>query len=202
MDRPLLSLASLATIVLTSCGGAPTRVAAPTWDPAGLSEEILAKLDANADAALDAEELKGAPGLAAGSRFIDLDKDGKITGSELEARFELYRSSRIGLRSPSFRLSYKGRPVQEADVVFVPESFLEGIVESARGVTDVEGIVVPQADGQDVPGMRIGFYRVQIASPKTKIPAKYSGVDSALGADVSLAEDPDSYGVNELKLID
>ncbi len=197
-------IGGLATLLLpiAGCGHAPSRVSAPSWDPPELAEKIVTELDKNGDAAVDAEELQAAPGLASGARFIDGDKDSRLTATELEARFERYSSSRLGLRSPSFRLSYKGRPVANAEVQFIPESFLDGIVEPARGVTDDQGVVVPQIEGQDVPGMRIGYYRVQVTSTKLGIPQKYQDSSTPLGADVSLAEDASSYGVIELKLAD
>jgi hypothetical protein len=193
---------SLATLILAGCGQGPDRVEAPDWDPPAMAERIVADLDKNGDAQIDAEELAAAPGLKSGVRFIDVNKDDRVTGEELEARFERYREARIGLRSPGFRLVYKGRPVADAEVVFTPEPFLEGVIETARGTTDAQGIVTPQAEGQDLLGMRVGYYRVQVTSPRTRIPEKYNGSATTLGADVSLGEDEASYGLVNLQLTD
>jgi hypothetical protein len=191
-----------ALITLAGCSRAPSRVAAPSWDPDELSDNILTALDKNSDGAVDAEELSASPGLAAGARYIDADHDKKLTREELAARFERYRALRVGLRSPSFLVTYRGRPVPEATLDFIPEAWLDGLVEPAHGTTDAGGIVVPQAEGQDLPGMRIGYYRVKVTAPKTKIPPKYSADDSPLGADVSLGDDASSYGSVELKITD
>jgi hypothetical protein len=82
---------------------------------------------------------------------------------------------------------------------------LEGVVEPASATTDEDGLFYPQTEGQQHQGVRLGYYRVQVNSPKVKIPPKYAGADSPLGADVSLVEDASGYGVNsvsQLKLVD
>jgi hypothetical protein len=200
-----MAMLCVATSPMSGCSRGPARIAAPDWDPPDLAERIVTDLDKNADAQVDAEELAAAPGLAAGARFIDRDKNGQLSREEIEAQFTKYVEQRVGLRTGSFRLSYKGRPVRDAEVTFIPESFLEGLIEPAKGVTDVEGFVTPQTEGQDLLGIRLGYYRVQVTSPHMKIPEKYSRPDSPLGADVSLVEDASSYGAGstpQLKLTD
>jgi hypothetical protein len=189
-------------LILSGCQQGPQRVAAPSWDPPALAERIMSQFDKNGDAKLDAAELKAAPGLAAGARFIDQDKDGALATTEIEARFQHFRDMKLGLRSQSYRLTYKGRPVPDAEVVFSPESYLEGVIEPARGITDPGGMVTPQTEGQKLPGVRVGYYRVRVTSSRAKIPARYSSPTTPLGADVSLGEDATSYGVSELRLVD
>lgn len=204
MEAIHTTLRVLATslLIVSGCQRGPHRVAAPSWDPSALAEQIMSQFDKSGDAKLDATELKAAPGLAAGTRFIDQDKDGALTATEIEARFQHFREMKVGLRSQSYRLTYKGRPVPEAEVVFSPESYLEGVIEPARGTTDSGGLVTPQTDGQKLPGVRVGYYRVQVTSTRAKIPAKYSSPGTPLGADVSLGEDAAAYGVSELHLVD
>ncbi len=184
------------------CGGGPGRVGAPDWDPDDVAEAIIADLDKNGDGAIDEEELKAAPGLAAGVRFVDANKDGKLTQEEIETRFDKYASLRIGIRGQIFRITYKGRPVANAEVRFLPEGFLKGVIEPAAGTTDDFGNVSPITEGQDLRGMRIGYYRVQIVSGGGNIPAVYRTEQSPLGADVSLSEDEQSYSTPELKIVD
>jgi len=197
-----VALAMAACPILTGCGGGPGRVDAPDWDSADVAASILEELDKNGDGAVDAEELKGAPGLASGVRFVDADKDGKVTAEEIEKRFDKYAALRIGIRGQSFRITHKGRPVANAEVRFLPEGFLKGVIEPAAGTTDEAGIVAPITEGQDLRGMRIGYYRVQIVSGGGKIPDAYRTEASPLGADVSLAEDESSYNMVELKITD
>jgi hypothetical protein len=188
------------TAVTIGCSRGPARVAAPDWDPSGLAEQLISELDKNGDSQVSEEELKAAPGFAAGTRLFDADKNGQVSREEIELRLTEYAERKIGARAHSFQISYKGRPVPNADVVFLPEPMLEGVIEPARGKTDSEGIVAPQTDGIDVPAMRVGYYRVQVTSPK--IPAKYQNENTPLGTEVSDHDDAASYGVTPLKLTD
>lgn len=190
--------------LLAGCGGGPGRIEAPDWDPPAQAAAILSQFDTNGDGTLDAQEMTATPGLASGAKLIDADKDGKLSAAELETQFAAYRDQRIGLRTPAFRLTYKNRGVPDAEVRFTPEPFLEGLIEPATAVTDQDGLFYPQSAGQDVPGVRLGYYRVQVTSPNAKIPAKYTGPESPLGTHVSMV-DASSYGLNavtELKLTD
>ena len=187
----------------TGCNRGPSRLAAPDWDPSGLAERIMADFDKNGDAQLDEQELAAAPGLAAGVSVLDADKNGVLTAAEIESQFELNRQQRVGLKTPTFRVTYNNRPVAGAEVKFVPEPFLEGVIEPAVGTTDAAGMVTPQTEGQNLLGMRLGYYRVQVISPKVKIPEKYAGAETTLGADVSLVQN--GYGApsaTQLKLTD
>lgn len=201
-------LASCAAILLcclvSGCSGAPSRVAAPSWEPEGLADAIMAKLDEDADSSLSATELTGAPGLAWGARYIDSDKNKSISRDELVSRFTMYKEMRLGIKTKQLQLSYKGRPVGGAKVTLVPEFFLDGIIESASGETLPEGIVDPIIPGEDLPGVRAGYYRVVVESPRVKIPQKYGSAETTtLGVEISpVSDDPRSYGMIQLVLSD
>jgi hypothetical protein len=194
-------------VVLASvagCSQRPSRIDAPTWDPDGFADAIMAKLDTNTDGSLAASELTAAPGLEWGARYIDTDKNQQLSREELVARFETYRNRREGLTNKQLQLSYKGRPVGGAKVTLVPEFFLADVIEPATGETPPEGIFNPITQGAEVPGVRAGFYRVVVESPNVKIPAKYTSADSTpLGVEISSSsEDPRSYGTIQLVLRD
>src|SRR5688500_3015288 len=88
----VLMLAALAV----GCSRGPSRVAAPDWDPSDLAERIITDFDKNGDSQVSGEELKAAPGLAAGARLIDADKNGQLTREEIEARLTEYAERRVG----------------------------------------------------------------------------------------------------------
>jgi len=201
-SRILALLFVVAVALEAGCSNSPGRVETPEWDPASFSAKAVADLDANGDARLNGDELAKAPGLAAGAKLIDQDGDGALSGEELTRRFELYAQHKVGLSARQLRLMYRGRPLAGADVKLLPETFLEGVIEPASGQTDPEGFVAPDAGVDGLPGMRGGYYRVQVTSSRVPLPAKFN-TETALGVEVSnLREDAASYGPIEVRLID
>ena len=190
--------------LLLGCSQQPSRIEAPSWDPDGFADEILTKLDSNEDGALAMAELAPAPGLAFGAKYIDTDGSKSLSREELVARFELYVERRLGLTSKQLQLLYKGRPVPGAKVTLVPEFFLADVIEPATGETFSDGTVDPIAEGMELPGLRVGYYKVVVESPRAKLPAKYASADTTtLGVEVSsLDSDPATYGTIKLNITD
>jgi EF hand len=190
----LVWLSIVPIFVIGGCSTSTSRVAAPGWDPTGFADAILAKLDKNGDGALDKTELAAAPGLAWGAKAIDTDKNGSLSREELVARFELYKKMRIGITSSQMQIVYKGQPLTGAKVTLVPEFFLEGLVEPATGEV-LEGFVDPRVEGLKPSGLRVGYYRVVVDSPRVKIPAKYAKAETTpLGVEVSPVSDDTGSG--------
>jgi hypothetical protein len=162
----------------------------------------LEKLDTNADAVIDNEELLEAPGLASGARRIDKDGNGKLSRDELEARFTLYRDRHLGLVSQEFRVTHNGRPLVGAAVRLVPEFFLTDSIEPATGTTIIQGLLQPTIPDQPLALMRVGYYRVEVTSPNVELPAKFNTA-TTLGVEVSpLAGDRSASDTIEIQLRD
>jgi hypothetical protein len=202
VGRLAICVAALAFVA--GCRQGPSRIAAPSWDPDGFADAVLAKLDKNSDGAVDMTEVAAAPGLAKGAVHIDTDKNKSLSRDELVARFQMYRDMRLGLASRSMLVSYKGRPLGGAKVTFVPEFFLEGLVEPASGETFADGSITPQTEGMDVPGLRAGYYRVVVDAPSAKLPSKYSSAETTTaGIEISPVSDgADSYARAHIALTD
>jgi hypothetical protein len=188
---------------LIGCSSAgPAAVTIPKWNPEKLAATVLEQLDKNADSQIDRRELAPAPGLVFGIRFIDKNADGKLSRDELIERFARYRDSRIGLMSAGLRITYDGQPLANADVRLIPEFFLEDIIEPAMGATQGDGIVRPSVPNQRTPLLRIGYYRVEVASNKRPLPAKFNS-QTTIGVEISpFANEPVSFGTIEIALRD
>jgi hypothetical protein len=199
-----LTVCVAALALVAGCQYRPSRVAAPSWDPEGFADAIVAKLDKNSDGAVDMTEAAGAPGLAWGAVYIDTDSNKSLSREELLARFEAYRNRQVGLTSKQLQLTYKGRPLSGAKVTLAPDFFLTELIEPATGEADAAGMVSPVTQGAEVPGVRAGYYRVVVESPNVKVPAKYASADSTpLGVEISgIGDDPRSYGTIQLVLRD
>ncbi len=193
---------TLMLLLVSGCSRGPARTQAPSWRPSRFADAVIDKLDANENRALEGEELAAAPGLAAGARFIDANSDKRLSREELEDRFELYRDMRIGLMPKMFRITYNGRPLTGADVRFVPEFFLEDVLEPAHGTTDAMGVVQPGIENEKLAAMRVGYYRVEVRSRQRQLPSRFNTA-TTLGVEIPpVVDDPSSAGTIEIALGD
>lgn len=187
-------------LAVGGCQSRPPRIASPKWSPQRIADRAIELLDANGDSAVDIDESEASPGLAAGFKHIDQDKDGRLTHTEIEERIAVYEKIGTGLQSQSFQLVLNGRPLSHAQVRFVPDEFLGELIEPASGRTDRSGVVRPRAEGQDVPAMRIGFYRVEVYPPESP-DDKPLKLNPAVGVEVSPVSDgEETPGSNVLHL--
>jgi hypothetical protein len=133
---------------------------------------------------------------------MDQDGDGALSADELRTRFEKFESAGVAVRTPSYVVMYRGRPLAEADVKFVPEPFLEDVIEPAHGTSEADGSVLPTGPIEGVIGMRPGYYRVEVTSPHVELPAKFNSA-TTLGVEVPLPRDDWApYGAEVLQLAD
>lgn len=195
----------LAFGMMAGCSQGPPPIDVPTWDPDGFADAILAKLDKGGDGSLDATELAGAPGLAFGAKYADTDKNKSLSREELVKRFEMYVERRLGLTSKQMQLLYKGRPVTGAKVKLVPDFFMAEVIAPATAETGPDGVFDPFTEGMELPGVRVGYYRVVVeSSPRVKLPAKYASADTTtLGVEISpFSDDAETYGTIKLNITD
>jgi hypothetical protein len=153
--------------------------------------------DKDGDGFLAGGELDSVPGIKAALATIDLDKDGKATAEEIQARIESWQEQRYGMMGINASFALDGRPLVAADVVFEPESFLGDDIKAAIGVTSPTGSAMlsipkeqrPSADSP--PGVQLGLYRVRVSKKqggKETLPVRYN-VETTLGQQAS-PDDP------------
>ena len=109
----------------------------------------------------------------------DTDRDNKISEEEIRARLERYEAVKPGMIEISCVVLLNNVPLDGAEVVFEPEAFLAGSIETARGTTDANGsavMIIPEVVEQDptLTGLRTGLYKVKITHPDVQIPPKYN----------------------------
>ena len=84
----------------------------------------------------------------------------------------------------------------------MPEFFLVDAIEPATGTSIVQGMVRPAIAGQPTALMRVGYYRVEVTSPKVKLPAKFNSA-TTVGVEVSpFSDDPAASETIEIQLRD
>lgn len=187
---PVVSLLVGACCLLAGCGGAYSRVPAPALAPETAANQALAEYDTNGDGFLDERELARCPALKSALKELDRDHDGRLSAREIADRLAFYRDSRIGLISAICHVTLDGRPLAGASVRLVPERFLGPDFHPASGLTDDRGRAPLQAEGQTLPGVPCGLYRVEVSkkdgSGRELLPARYNTA-TVLGQEVAPA---------------
>lgn len=190
---PAATLLATATLIAISIGcSSPAKVGISPGTAAAKAMELF---DANKDGALDAEELKKCPPLAASLQKYDGNGDGKISTEELAGRLAglLAGSSLAGV---DLSVTLDGQPLSGATVKLLPAAFLGGELDMAEGVTDEMGIARPTIPPEHIPEefrksplVQKIPYLVEITHSERQIPAQYNSA-TELGFEV----DPSARG--------
>ena len=184
---PTLLVVSLALSLLPGCGGGGDDLMPPSYSPDASAERAMAEYDTNHDGFLDAQELERCPALKRILELIDQNGDKRLSAAEIAARIEVYQDSQIALKNVGCQVSLDGRPLQGATVTYVPEKFMGPSLKRASGVSDHLGAVELRTEGEKLPGVQPGLFRVlvskQNAAGQETIPARYNQ-DSTLGVEV------------------
>jgi len=169
----------LACISLVGCTRGPEKVEQPAMNAEAMTDGAMEMCDADSDGFITKSEAKACPSIKSAMVDLDVDpKDNKISRDEMLARFNLYVESKIGLSAPAIYVrkgSVNGMGLVGATVRMIPESFMEEYIETAEGtVIDPENGYTDISVVAGMPGVRIGFYRIEITSDDMKIPAKFN----------------------------
>jgi hypothetical protein len=153
----------------------------------------MVECDTNGDGKIAGAELDKHPGLKAAISRLDPSGKGQVTREMISTRIKAWDKSKLGGMAIGCTVTRNGKPLESATVKFVPEKFLGTWSSTAAGETDKNGqarlsVPVPSdlpADMRPPPGVRLGFYRVEITKPGERIPAKYN-TDTILGQEVAM----------------
>lgn len=171
------------------CGGGAARIPSPPFDPGTVSGRIFAEGDKNKDGKLDAKEAAALPSIAAALKAWDKNSDGALVPAEVVAQLKQHQESRMPLVQTSCHVVRGGEPLAGAEVRFVPEPFMDQGFRIATGKTDDQGHVSLASEGEPLPGIRCGLYRVEVSkkdeSGKETLPAQYN-TQTTLGYEVRL----------------
>ena len=186
---------ALSFVLALGCSRGPGRLHPPSISASVAGSEAIEMYDTDKDGKISDSELDACPALKAALAQIDTTGKGAITAEMITERIKAWQNSKIGRMPLGCTVLHNGRPLTDAEVRFVPETFLGENVRMAKGKTNqngVTGISVETSDRSDLPGVAPGFYRVQITKTGENIPAKYNTV-TTLGQEVAT----DAAGVRE-----
>jgi hypothetical protein len=186
--RPLaLMAAALVVLAEAGCGSStPKRLVPPKLAPQAVTAAVMTTADADGNGSLDRQELARLPGLAGGLGLLDADSSGSLSAAELTAWFDAIKASRVAITSLAVQVTQKGKPLADATVKLVPETFMGPETKAAEGRTDASGSATVSIPGSRYPGVNCGIYRVEITgtgSDGKPLPARYNS-DTILGVAV------------------
>lgn len=174
-------------IVAGGCSGRPGRLL-PPGIPAEAGQEAVTKYDANGNGAIDGDELSKVPALKATLKRVDKNGDGEVSAEEITERIAAWQKSKLAITRSIVTLRRDGRPLANATVTIVPESFLGPSVKAANGTTDATGSASLQiSSNPDERGVHLGYYRVEVTKPgsdgKEQLPARFNS-ETELGTEI------------------
>jgi hypothetical protein len=114
----------------------------PAIDAAAAGTKAIEMFDANKDGKISGAELDKCPGLKAAIDQIDKTGKGEITAGMITARIKAWQASKLGRMSMSAKVTHNGQPLAGAEVKFVPEKFLGDKIPTATGKTDANGMAM------------------------------------------------------------
>lgn len=120
-------------------------------------------------------------------KAYDSDADGSISEAELATRIQQFVRSGAALVPLSVNVVLNNRPLADAQVRFVPESYYGGAIKNAVGITSRSGAAQMAVPAEDLPenqrkirAIQFGTYRVEITHPEVELPPKYNS-ETTLG---------------------
>lgn len=164
-----------------------------------MADAAMELYDTDGDGQISKTEREASAGLSACWFRFDENGDGQTSREEISNRITLYVDSRVGLSSFNAEVSLDGQPLEGANVTLVPEPFLVPVIEDSTGTTGGGGYVSLQVPGEEVPGARIGIYRVVVTGPG--IAQQYTSADTTpIGVEVSPQTEDDVMGMPRFEL--
>lgn len=179
------------------------RVQAPRVDPQAAADKAIELYDANQDQQLDSEELARCPGIKVMLTLYDQDNNGRVDRAEIAQRLGDLLKNRVGLTQLRSHVTYRGRPLPDANVVFEPEPYLDDDVQTAHGTTDAHGsaqmCIAEELLPENLRKMKLvhyGTYRVRITHPTIKLPAKFNS-ETTLGYETKIGDPFAAFTLSE-----
>ena len=166
-------------VLIAGCSGGPERVKAPKIDLDAAATQAIELYDTDHDGKLSEKELVQCPGVLKTLAGYDTNKDKFIDAEEFHRHLVNLLGDHTGATQLMANVSFQGRPLSGASVVFEPEPYLGDDIQTATGVTSNAGTADLAIPSEKVPAalknfklIQYGTYKVRITHPSIAIPAK------------------------------
>ena len=179
-----LIVTSLALWLASGCG--PRPGSPQPLDPAAIASAAVAALDRNQSGAIEVAEMTHP--LRSGAAKIDADGDGALTAEELTQRLARYGEFPVECLPLGCIVQLDGRPLAEGQVRLVPEAYFGASRRMVLGRTDPNGMADFKVEGERGFGVPQGMYRIEVSKTDSNgretLPARYN-TDSQLGQEIA-----------------
>jgi hypothetical protein len=194
---------AITPLVLSGCGGRPSRVEMQTLDPAANAAAAIKQYDTDGDGALSKVELAKCPGILKAIELYDKNADGKVSKDEIANRIQTWIDDKTASLSLSCLVTIDGKNLDGGTIELIPEEFFGESLHPASGeisqgvaLLAIDPSLLPP-DQADLRGVHPGVYKVKITHPSIKIPAKYND-QTTIGQEV--AQDNPDLEMMEFKI--
>ncbi|WP_148074729.1 EF-hand domain-containing protein [Bythopirellula goksoeyrii] len=183
----------ICNLALAGCSSGPTAIRPVDIDADQAGDQAIEFYDKDGDGTLNVDELAAVPGVLKYLDKYDQNADGLVSGDEITERVELWDDQAMGIRTLDVEVTIGARPLQGAEVRFVPESYLGDGPKVASGTTDSKGFAKISVAVDELPddlrkarmrGLFGGTYKIEVTHPTLKVPATYN-TETTLGEEVA-----------------
>lgn len=173
----MMALMAVYLSIPAGCMRQPSRIVPPSIDADNAGLKALEMYDNNKDGKISGAELDKVPALKDALPVLNSNTDKGVAAADITARIKAWQETKVGRMTLSCLITRNGKPLEGAEVKFVPEKFLGDNVPVCTGTTKGDGyamISVPLSGPEDYPGVPPGYYRVEITKAGENIAAKYN----------------------------
>jgi hypothetical protein len=177
---------AVGAIMVAGCSKRAPRVDVPNFDPQKAAAAAMEQYDADKDGKISGAELDKCPGLKLAAEQLDSSGKGEITAQMIADRIQAFKDFKMGRGSINLTVTMNGAPLGGAQVKLVPEKFVAEWLPVCTGKTFTNGaadVSMPLPEGETAGGVPPGFYRVEVTKGN-EVPAQYSGPETPLGVEV------------------
>jgi len=168
--------ASFCLTVVAGCDRRPKALRPTNVNAATAAAKAMTMYDANKDGNISGDELEKCRSLKA------IAKNGEVTAETIAEQISQWQNRGSGRVPVGFLVLHNGKPLAGATVKLVPEVFLTDLVTAVgeTGATGGAPMSVPTSGPAEPKGASLGFYRIEITKEGEDIPAKYN-TETTLG---------------------
>src|SRR5439155_20742612 len=122
------------------------------------------------------------PALKFALPLIVNEKRGYLTEEDIAERLRHFQESNVGLMGTRCRVTRGEVGVPGVTVTFIPEKFMGDVIKPGSGISNNDGYVNLATGPEDLPGLSLGYYRVEVslkdAAGNETLPARFNARSS------------------------